>query len=137
MRDRLMELIDQKQVYGIDQYQPESHNTYLLDNDELADHLLANGVIVPPCKVNDTVWVNWERYKGKKETHPVKVYALRYDTKKNSMRICVDGKFEISAYGGDYTHYYNGTFAWNSVGKTVFLTREEAEKALAEREGKG
>jgi hypothetical protein len=35
-----------------------------------------------------------------------------------------------------YTHYYNGTFAWNSVGKTVFLTKEEAEKALAEREGK-
>jgi hypothetical protein len=102
--------------------------------ESLADLLLANGVIVPPCKVGDTVWVNWENYgTGKKETHQASVYALRFDTKKNNMRICVEGNFEVKAYGGRFTHYYNATFAWNSVGKTLFLTREEAEKALAER----
>ena len=96
----------------------------------IAEYLLANGVIVPPCKVGDTLWVNWGYCKSKEETRPVKVYALRFDTKKNNMRICVEANFKISSYGGSYTHYYNGTFAWNSVGKTVFLTKEEAEKAL-------
>ena len=102
-----------------------------IETEELADYLLAEGVIVPPCKVGDVVWVNWQRYaKAQKETHPVKVYALRFDTKKNNMRICVEGNFEIVGYGGSYTHYYNGTFALNSIGKTVFLTRAEAERAL-------
>ena len=86
--------------------------------------------------MGDTLWVNWEKHRGKIETHPVKVYALRYDNKKNSMRICVDGEFEINCYGGSYTHHYQGTFAWNNIGKTVFLTKEEAEKKLKEIEGK-
>lgn len=46
MRDILIKLIDQKQVYGIDNEQPFKHNLLLLNNDELADHLLANGVTV-------------------------------------------------------------------------------------------
>lgn len=117
MRDRLIDLI---------------HDSDLsLDSVRLADHLLANGVIVSPCKVGDTLWIRWSLSEGhKKDIYPVKVYALRFDTKKNNMRVCVEGHFKITAYGGRYTHYYNGTFAWNSVGKTVFLTREEAEKAL-------
>lgn len=128
MRNRLIDLLQE--------------NSYLdVLNDEhwllAAEQLLANGVIVPPCKVGDTVWINWGFYSNsEKETHPVKVYALRFDTKKNNMRICVEGNFKISSYGGSYTHYYNGTFAWNSVGKTVFLTKELAEKALAERNRK-
>lgn len=43
MRDRLHELISQVQYMGG------------LEG-KLADHLLANGVIVPPCKVGDTVY---------------------------------------------------------------------------------
>ena len=46
MRDILIKLIDQKQVYGIDNEQQRNHDLLLLDNDELADHLLANGVTV-------------------------------------------------------------------------------------------
>lgn len=119
MRDRLIELLIKSGVT----WNPGG----------VADCLLENGVIVPPCRVGDTLWVRWSISRGHKENiYPVKVYALRFDTKKNNMRICVEGHFEITAYGGNYTHYYNGTFAWNSVGKTVFLTREQAEKALAE-----
>ena len=131
MRDRLKELLESFPVWGKtlkDQWFEQAI-------ERLADHLLANGVIVPPCKVGDTLWVNWGYCKSKEEPRPVKVYALRFDTKKNNMRICVEGNFKISSYDGSYTHYYNGTFAWNSVGKTVFLTKEEAEKAL-ERSGK-
>ena len=95
-----------------------------------ADHLLANGVIVPPCKVGDTVWIRWGIHESTKKIYPVKVYALRYDTKKNNMRLCVEANFEITDYGGRFNHHYIGTFPWDSVGKTVFLTREEAEQAL-------
>ncbi len=127
MRDRLIELIEQGQR---DYYNAYGSNGTRL-NKHLADYLLANGVIVPPCKVEDTLWVQWSYTNAvKKKIYPVKVYALRFDTKKNNMRICVEGKFEMTDYGGKYTHYYNGTFAWNSVGKTVFLTREEAEQKL-------
>ena len=46
MRDILIKLVDQKQVYGIDNEQQRNHDLLLLGNDELADHLLANGVTV-------------------------------------------------------------------------------------------
>ncbi len=133
-RGRLIETMKKNQV-GTENGHKVLAETIWLPRvfEAMADSILGIGAIVPPCKVGDTVWVNWENYKSVKETRPVKVYALRFDTKKNNMRICVEGDFEISSYGGSYTHYYNGTFAWSSVGKTVFLTREEAEKALAER----
>jgi hypothetical protein len=80
--------------------------------------------------VGDTVYIKWGFNSLAKGIYPVKVYALRFDTKRNNMRICVEGDFEITAYGGYFTHHYIGTFAWDSVGKSVFLTREEAERAL-------
>jgi hypothetical protein len=126
-RERLIELLGEcRHIDGLGMELAEKQ----------ADCLLANGVIVPPCKVGDTVWVRWSYTNAvKKNIYPVKVYALRFDTKKNNMRICVEGQFEITAYGGSFTHYYCGTFSWDSVGKTVFLAREEAEKALAKRSG--
>ena len=101
----------------------------------IVDELLANGVIVPPCKVGDTVYVKWRLTKASEYgIYPAKVYALRWDTKKNNFRVCVNGNFQISAYGGTYTHYYRAAFTWSNVGKAVFLTKEEAERALKERE---
>jgi hypothetical protein len=91
-----------------------------------------------PCAVGDTLWVLWSYTKAhKKGVYPVKAYALRYDDKKNNMRVCVEGSFKMNGYGGYYNHYYRGTFSWENVGKTVFLTKEEAEQALRkEDEGK-
>lgn len=111
----------------------------VLDIEEfVADYLLANGAIVPPCKVGDTVYVKWRLHRNSNDgIYPVKVYALRWDEKKNNFRVCVEGNFEISAYGCKYTHHYQATFAWNNFGKTVFLTREEAEAALKGRESNG
>lgn len=116
MRDRLIELINDV-----------VHHCHA---GALADYLIENGVIVPPCKVGDIVWIRWGIHESTKKIYPVKVYALRYDTKKNNMRLCVEANFEITDYGGCFNHHYIGTFPWNSVGKTVFLTREEAEQAL-------
>ena len=83
-------------------------------------------IVELPCKVGDTVYIQY-----KKKIYPVSVYAIRYDTKTNNKRICVEGWLQIDEC---YQHEYLATFKWESVGKTVFLTREEAEKALKERE---
>ena len=50
MRDRLIELLKKKYDHFCDQcgVNKDSHYT-----DSLADYLIANGVIVPPCKVGE------------------------------------------------------------------------------------
>ena len=84
-----------------------------------------------PCAVGDTLWVLWSYTKSiPKGVYPVKAYALRYDDKKNNMRVCVNGNFKMDKYDGYYNYYYQGTFSWENVGKTVFLTKEDAKKAL-------
>lgn len=57
-RDRLIELITKKQVYGVDVEQPEKDSLWLFDNEELADYLLANGVIVAPMPMAE--WLKQE-----------------------------------------------------------------------------
>ena len=64
-RERLIEMIGSKvcEDYSpnCDEWQPHScEKCYANDCriGDLADYLLENGVIVPPCKVGDTVYVN-------------------------------------------------------------------------------
>ena len=87
----------------------------------LADYLLEHGVIVPPCKVGDRLYEVTVR-------KTVSVYKVR------AIRVELFGLFiEWDIVEG---------FVWQSlsdinadeIGKTVFLTREEAERALKERE---
>lgn len=78
----------------------------------VADYLLSSGVIVPPCKVGD------------------KVYVFANEIRQKEIQ-----KIEIGKNG--YMALVFGTTIYdniNQIGKTVFLTREEAEKALKERE---
>lgn len=78
----------------------------------IADHLIENGIIVPPVKVGDVVY-----------------YPIRHTNK--VMELFVR---EI-VYTGDKIQCYASYLAFtvDNIGKTVFLTREGAEKALAER----
>ena len=52
MRDRLIELIKK----GIDKHESTIENYVHPEWEFVADYLLENGVIVPPCKVGDTVY---------------------------------------------------------------------------------
>lgn len=75
-----------------------------------ADCLLENGVIVPPCKVGDTIyWID----NGKIKQSEV---------------------FEISIHSDGILVHTGIQFCLEV--EQVFLTREEAEKALAERSNK-
>ena len=103
--------------------------------DTIFDGLLSNRDNVPcdqfndksrfielPCKVGDTMYVN---YKG--IVYPVKVNAIRLDTKKNNHRICVSGTFHLYEY---YDHDYKATFPFDSIGKSLFHTENEAKGDL-------
>lgn len=105
----------------------------------IADHLLANEVIMPPYKVGDIVWriedvwhlddrETWT-YHYEKEVLEFMVRSISIScnskgvwTKK--IRICqvIDGK----------TIDHQRNIEFDEIGKTVFLSREEAEKALKE-----
>lgn len=79
---------------------------------ELAEADRAGRLVVLPCKVGDTVyWVH-----GAVITE-CKVHRIQKN--RNGLYICLKSKKSHGAFRTDL-----------SIGKTVFLTREEAEKAL-------
>ncbi len=80
--------------------------------EEYAEELLANGVIVPPCKVGQIVWLVRD---GKIEETTVEKIVLK--DKGLYLKLLCNSFYETTC---------------RSIGKTVFLTREEAENALKE-----
>jgi hypothetical protein len=112
MKNRLIELLIDSSQYLCD-------SASLIET--IADYLLANGVIVPPCKVGDKIYMlvtrhttSFEFPNGKmvRKENQHTIIKQTYLTKSNFFKVLED------------------------FGKTVFLTKEEAEKALAEREQK-
>lgn len=96
--------------------------------DIIADHLLAEGVIVPPCKVGDKVYRIWNVGKYGKaiaEFVVTKVSQIMENT-----WVIRYQKQTKSLYSTPTIYQCN----FNDIGKTVFLTRKEAEKALERRE---
>ena len=79
-------------------------------------------LVVLPCKVGDTVWVTRNPWTGKLLKNPLDAYVN--GMKKFSHGLYVNVLFD--------TKKINGTrdYEINHIGKTVFLTREESEKAL-------
>ena len=75
-------------------------------------------LVVPPCKVGDTVWIKGDKFPAEIE----------------EIRITDDGVyFAYVEYDKGYEEtevWDNGEFTLSDIGKTVFLTREAAEKAL-------
>lgn len=109
MRDRLIELISQVQYMGGLEVR-------------LAEYLLKNGVIVPPCKVGQTVYIiGWD---DNIEEFTVKDIAYE------------EGNFGVYFYrfravmGRESDIHFTDTY----IGNSVFLTRVEAEKALERSE---
>lgn len=85
---------------------------------ELADYLLEHGVIVPQCKVGDIVYVP---YKDSQTIEEKRVRLMSIETD------------EIETYMKFYCKR-EYAFLDTDINGEVFLTREEAEKALKERE---
>ena len=116
-REKLIELIANAHRFFLEDDDYESLDEYI------ADHLLANGVIVPPCKVGD------------------KVYVIRQNKVKQCDVVFIGLSAEERCSHFNFVEYYaDGSFhksysmVFDVIGKTVFLTKEEALKALKEKQ---
>lgn len=89
---------------------------------ELAEDDKDGRVVVLPCKVGDTVWVTSNPWTGKLLKKPLDAYV-------NGMKMYSHGLYVNLLFD---TRKINGTrdYEINHIGKIVFITREEAEKAL-------
>ena len=84
----------------------------------VADYLLENGVIVPPCKIGETLYDAREFFY---KADAPDLYEMKSDD------ICV----EKDSKSGEYRFIYDDAYvSYDEIGKTVFLTKEEAEQAL-------
>ena len=121
MREKLIEILRKTEwddkLHWLDLYD-------LVDSaDSFADYLLANGVIVPPCKAGDTVYVinDWEV-----EKTIVSSMDIRFKNNQHVILLLANVADHHIKFKDEYGNM------WKSFvfGKTVFLTREEAEAAL-------
>lgn len=87
-------------------------------------------LMVLPCKVGDTVYTNIDMsgwyMRSKKRLYSAKVVFIGLNADDGMGGGLINVKYDK----GDYMNH----FCFSDFGKTVFLTREEAEKALKERD---
>ena len=76
-----------------------------------------------PCKVGDKVWDNDF---GHPESYEIKAFSYGYC----DSYVEPDIEDEIIFYYENYTGSITGAFPMSEIGKTIFLTNEEAEKKL-------
>ena len=117
MKDSLIKILNAFPVWG------KTLKDHWFDQaiERLADHLLANGVIVPPCKVGDTVY-----FVSRGEIIPMVVNCISFN---GNYQYCLNCNYaDEEKYG-----YSLLNFTDKVRGYMFGFTKEEAEKALAER----
>lgn len=120
-RDRLFELLENGFFEALSKCKGENKDKKVCDY--LADYLLENGVIVPAVKIGTTVYEI--RQKG------ISFSNRRYDS-----GITTQKQLKNAIFDGKTLYIESKLYAKSDnvrLGKTVFLNREEAEKALEER----
>lgn len=112
-KERLLQLLYKHSLFDDDVFGREIA-------DSVADLLLNNGVIVPPCKVGDVLY---ERIIDHHDAGRIKPYLVEEILVENDdkvhMAVCDVNNTECS-------------FCEDQIGKTVFLTEDEARQALKE-----
>ena len=130
-RDRLIELIADIQndfEKWCVECAEDGHKDHQPLGEYLADKLLQNGVIVPPCKVGDTVYSFCD------------VFGAMLPYVIQDFKIGFMGKDRPNYWYWEATSHATETdelldeidFDLDDIGKTVFLTKEEAEEKLKE-----
>lgn len=109
---------------------------------DLADHLIENGVILPPVKVGQTVYRIINNTKACRDCkHFSSFYGMDemcdkwndivMNPRVSDKTLCEKQFYEIKEYKPDIDWIFSHR---ERFGKTVFLTREAAEEALKARE---
>lgn len=134
-RERLIEIIGD--LPFTDEYM--SYNSWEWA-EHFADHLLSNGVVCPPCKVGDRVYVDektWfynsflyyeNRFIHSKYFVVGEIVSIIKTKKQLLIKIRVSNSI--------HSRYRHKRYPVSALGKTVFLTKEEAETKLKERSDK-
>lgn len=116
-REKLIELLEDTVYANVET--DDGFVGFEVDCNKIAEHLLANGVIVPPCNLGDKVYVLLKNgfpdkdYGYKKGVNEIEAYHIR---------IRKDGIFVSDFWG----------FIDWKFGERAFLTKDEAEKKLKE-----
>lgn len=110
-RERLIELL--KAI---------AHENCFWSVERIADYLLANGVIVPPCNVGDYLYYPWHYA----DTSGVAILEVG--------KFVIKGEILVFIIDPESDMPMPCWFGMDDFGKTVFLTPEDAEQALKERE---
>lgn len=107
MRESLIILLDEADAAQV-QKDPRTMREFY---GYIADYLLEHGVTILPCKIGDTLYSIWQDDDGE-------------------YQISEDEIFDVSA---KMIWVNGGGFDINSLGKSDFLTREEAKKEIERR----
>lgn len=119
-REKLIEIV----TNALSEYCSKPISEEAEPQDFVTDYLLKNGVAVPPCKVFDKTFLLLERVHGGE-------YEI-YESK--CVRITDNGYGVYYSMAFDCPEIGNTLeFGISDFGEAVFLIREEAEKAFAER----
>lgn len=92
----------------------------------IADLMIAHGVTVTPIKVGDTVYTNLA----------MRGWYFRKNDRPYSARVCFIGLNNSEEMGGGFFNVVYGKhesmmqFRFSDIGKSVFISKEEAEAAL-------
>lgn len=97
-----------------------------------ADYLMSNNVVVLPLKVGDRVYVPWN-WCGTSGIAVVEVQEIRFYDKSGNWMFFI----ELQSDDDDFNLSFGGWKTENCIGKTVFLSRAEAENMLKERKENG
>lgn len=128
MRDRLIELVRQSRCVDVwDYWNDELKQPNPIET--LADYLIKNGVVLTPCRVGDTVYCINTVFPNDPRINKCEVDALHITSGKNkighkkpSYALVRDGNMKS----------LSARIYFESFGKTVFLTKEQAEQKLKE-----
>ena len=113
MRDRLVELLQASPYIDVLYGSQEEWES-------VAECLIANGVVVPPCKVGDSCY-------------PLPRYRTPIVERKVSRITFSQRNIIIGYYEND--GQYRPPLRTRTLGEDVFLTKEEAEQKLKEMRG--
>ncbi len=126
MKEKLIKLMQSVPANGRDACSTE----------ELAEHLIQNGVIVPPCKVGDKLYIVGTECLADKDSRKCEEW-----TAENPDLSCEDCPLDkrLLVFERTVTKHMLGVLLFEVsenfiFGETVFLSREEAEIALKENE---
>lgn len=124
MRERLLKLI--KHCTSCEECRDE----------DLADHLLANGVIVPPCKPGDKVYVLDDLVDSELCEDCEHYFLGGFGDPSECGKTIAGQRRKECITIEEHTVTLKNIYFWldfNCFGRTVFFTQKDAEKAIKER----